>query len=109
MCGVGNVAQAVGVEHDLNPLGDTQFVEDAEEIVFHGVLGQAKALGNLAIGQAFGDAAHHFLFTAGKQLGAAGVDDAERKSFTQRLQQVFQFFAIGPDLPLADAEDAFGQ
>jgi hypothetical protein len=102
-------AQAVSVEHNLDPLGDAQFVKNAEEIVLYCVFGQAEALSNLAIRQAFGHATHHFLFAAGKQVGTAGVNDAQRQRLTQCLQQIFQLSAIGPDLALADAEDALGQ
>ena len=43
-----------GVEHEFNPGGDPQFLENLEQIILDGVLAKLQLLGNLAVRQAVG-------------------------------------------------------
>ena len=47
-----------GVNRKLQPRGHTDLIEDAKQIIPHGVFAQAKLVRNVAIREAFGDKLH---------------------------------------------------
>src|ERR1700723_972332 len=102
------VSVAESVEHNFDPAGYSQFVENAEQIVFDGVFGQLETLSDLAIGKAFGHATHHIGFAHGKQP-TVYVQTAREPGLSQSLEDVLQFGAAGPNLTVVHTLDALGQ
>src|SRR5580692_11535670 len=82
------------VKHQLGAGGNAQLVEDAEEVISYGVLAQAQLAGDLAIGEAFGDEAHHVFFALGTQVQAVCVLQVQRFGVAQRFEQVAKVLAI---------------
>src|SRR4029077_19613365 len=68
-----------------------------------------RGVRNFAIPEPFPHTSHDFLLTARKQNSSLGIDHPHWQSFAQGFQEITQFFAVGPDLALADAVDTFGQ
>lgn len=59
---VGRAAVAEGVEYDFNPAGNSQLVENPEQVVLDGVFRQLQTFGSLAIGKSFGHASYYVGF-----------------------------------------------
>src|SRR5208337_34534 len=64
---------AVSEQDHFHALGNSQLVENPEQVILDGVLGKRKALGDLAIGETFRDTSHHFLLAAGEQRRPTGI------------------------------------
>src|SRR5580698_5565063 len=61
-----SIPQAVGVEHNFDALGNSELIEDAEQVILYGMFGEAQALSDFAVGQTLRDTADDFLFAAGE-------------------------------------------
>src|ERR1022692_23678 len=105
----GRTAAAQRVKHNFDPAGDSQFVENPEEIVLNGMLPERKPLCNFAVGEPFGHAVHYVEFACRKQRVSSDASNAHRSGLRDGFQQVVQLIAAGPDLTLMNTENALGE
>jgi hypothetical protein len=70
-----------GVEDEFDAGGDAEFIEDAEEIFFDGVLAEVEFAGGFAIAEASGDEGDNLLLARGEKFASGGVDDAQGWNF----------------------------
>jgi hypothetical protein len=60
---VAPVILGQGVEYEFDPRGDSQFLENLEQIILYGVLAELQLLRDLAVRQAVGYQGDNFFFT----------------------------------------------
>jgi hypothetical protein len=92
----GAILQAV--EDQLDAGRDAELVEYPKQIIAHGMFAEAQVAGDLAIGEAFGNQADYVLLALGKQVQATRVLQVQRFRVAERVQQVAEMLAVGPDL-----------
>ena len=102
------ITLAKSIQNEFDPAGNSQLVENPEQVVLDRVLGQLQALSNLAIGQSLRHAADHIRFSCGKQP-AIYVEAAGEGRLGESFEHVFQFHTAGPNLPAVHAPNTFGQ
>ena len=98
-----------GVEDELDAAGDSDFVEDAEQVFLDGVLAEAEFGCDLAIAEAVGDEGDDLLLAWGEKRAAAGVYDAQGGHFRERVHNVVHLLVVDPDLSLKNRVDTFAQ
>src|SRR5580658_297892 len=103
----GGVAESH--EQEFDPAGDAEFVEDAEKIVFYGVLAELHTLGDFAVGKSLGEKADDLEFALREQIHAVGVNGANGWRIGQRTDGDAQVLAVRPDLALMHAANASAQ
>jgi len=102
----GAIAQ--GVEHQFDPAGNAQFVEDTEEIILHCVFGELQTLCSLPIAKPFGDTSNYVELTGSEQETGVSVEIGE-SGLHQSFEDEVQLAATGPDLARVHALDALGE
>ena len=103
----GALALADGVEDGLHAVGDTEFVKDAEEVVFDGMLAELERGGELAIAESVGEEVKDLLFALAEERVAEDVGDFEGARKGERTQEKVKLRGVGPDLTIGDTADAF--
>lgn len=98
-----------GVENEFDAAGDSHFVEDAEQILFDGVLAEPQLGCDSAIGQAIGDESDHLLFARRQQKPAVGVDDTQGGHLGERVQNIIHLLAVDPNLAAKNALNALAE
>ena len=66
-----------GVEDGFDARGDTQLVEDPEQVLLHGVLAKSQFLGDLFVREAFGDERDHLFLARSEQTAPASIDHSQ--------------------------------
>lgn len=97
------------VKGKLQAGGNSELVEDPEQIVSYRVFTQAQFLRNVAIGATFGNELHEAQFAVGEEGRAFGVDHWRDPTVCHRLHEKMKLLAICPNLPLTDALHALRQ
>src|SRR5258706_9513722 len=88
-----------GVEDEFDAGGDSELLEDAEEIFLDSVLAEVEFAGNLAVAETFGDEGHDLFLAGSEETGPAGVEHSQRRNFRDQVHQIVELFGVGPDLP----------
>ena len=101
--GLARIAVVDGIEDEFDAGGDTQLVEDAEQVLLDGVLAEVEFAGALAVAEALGDEGDDLFFSWREELLAAGVEHAQRRHFGDQVEQKAHLLAVGPDLTSRDA------
>ena len=52
------------IKDQFNPGGDAQFVEDTKQIFLHSVLAKSEFVGDVSVGESFGDECDDLFLTA---------------------------------------------
>src|SRR5260370_15014313 len=102
-------AAAQCIQHNFDAARDSKFVEDSEEVVLYGVLPERESMCDLAVGEPFGDAAHHVELACRQESLSREAGEAQGNRFCDGFEQVVEFTAAGPDLTAMNAKDAFCQ
>ncbi len=97
-----------GVEHEFDPGGDPQFLENLEQIILDGMLAKLQLLGNLAVGQAVGYQGDNFFFALRQQTASLSIDDPTRPRCHQLSENVFHLPSAGPNLTFMNGMDTPG-
>src|SRR5258708_35732901 len=73
------------------------------------MVAQRESMCDLAVGEPFGDAAHHVKFACRQESLSREAGEAQGNRFCDGFEQVVEFTAAGPDLTAVDTEDALGE
>jgi hypothetical protein len=92
-----------GVEGKFEAVGGSELIEDAEEIIAHGVFAEVQRAGDVAVGEALGDEVYKFLLSLGEQAGALGVRNGRAGLIGERFDEVLELLVAGPNLTLMEA------
>lgn len=103
------IALIDGVERQLEASGDTQFVEDPEQVVADGVFAEMKLAGNIAIGAALGDELNEAELAIGEESGSPGIGNYGRGALGNGFDQETELLTVGPNLAFMNFLDAFGE
>lgn len=95
-----------GIEHEFNPGGDSQLIEDAKQILFNGMLAEVQLVSHFAITHAFRDYCYYLFFAGGEQLPSTEIYCAQGRNLRDEIQQEVQLLGIGPYLTIRDPLDA---
>ncbi len=104
--GLARIAVVDGIEDEFDAGGDTQLVEDAEQVLLDGVLAEVKLAGSVAIAEAFGDEGDDLLLARGEELVAGGIENAKRRHLRDQVKQEVHLFRVDPDLTGGDSLNA---
>jgi len=101
-------ALAQNVQQHFDTAGDTQFVKNAEQVVLHRMFRERQAVRDLAIGEAFSDAADNINFAGGEQ-GVRGSGEVCEAGLRYSFKDELQFAAVGPNLAEMHALNTLGE
>jgi hypothetical protein len=87
-----------GVQDEFYPRGNSELIEDTEQIFLHGVLTQCQLMGDLFVRQAFCDQRHPLFFTRSEKAVSLCIDDAQRGDLSNEIEQVVDLLGAGPNL-----------
>ena len=65
-----------GVQDEFYPRGNSELIEDTEQIFLPGVLTQCQLMGDLFVRRAFCDQRHHLFFTRSEKAVSLCIDAA---------------------------------
>jgi hypothetical protein len=102
-------AKTKNIEHNLNPAGNAELIENPKQVILDGMLGKSQAPCDLPIGQAFRHTANYMLFPLGKDRFTRRFDRSHRFRFTQSLDRISELRTICLDLALMNAMNALGE
>jgi len=102
----GAIAQ--GIKYDFHAAGNSQLVEDAKQIILHGVFGELQALRDFAVGETLRQTSNDVRLSCGQQRSVGGLEVCQCW-FSQRFEQKLQFLAAGPYLSLMNTLNALAQ
>jgi hypothetical protein len=97
-----------GVEHEFNPGGDPQFLENLEQIILDGMLAKLQLLGNLAVGQAVGYQGDNFFFALRQQTASASIDYPKGARRHQFFKNVVHLASASPNLAFMNGISTLG-
>jgi len=86
------------IKDQFNPGGDAQFVEDTKQIFLHSVLAKSEFVGDVSVGESFGDECDDLLLARGQQTVSASIDDLQRRHLGDQIEQVVDLLSAGPSL-----------
>lgn len=98
-----------GVENQFDATGDAEFLEDAEEVVADGVLGEIELARDFAVFHPFGNEADNFFLAFAEDGAPAGIHNAEGEGAGKGVEDKLQLAGGGPNLAGVNAGDAAGE
>ena len=96
------VAVVDGVEHQFDPGGDAQLVENAKQILLYGVFAECQLLGDIPIREPFRDQGDHLLLARSQQAAALHIHHSKRRHLGNQIDEVVDLFGGSPDLAAVD-------
>jgi hypothetical protein len=108
-CGVAPVILRQRVEHEFNPRGNPQFLENLEQIIFDSVLAEFQLLGNLAVRQGVSYQGNNFFFALRQQAASLSIDYPKRARRHQFVKNVFHLASVNPNLALMNGINTLGE
>ncbi len=103
-----SVTVAQGVEHHFDTAGDSELVEDAEEIILHSVFGELETVSDFPIAKPLGHTSHYIVSLRGGKANRCAPESGEA-GLRQSFQDELQLTAVGPDLSRMYAMNALGE
>src|ERR1700722_1114682 len=98
-----------GEKSQFPPIRSSPLVEDPKQIVTDGVLAQIELLGNVTIGETFGDQVDNAFFPLCQQARTFLTNRSSRQSRAQGIDHEVKFLAASPHLPLMYCMDALAE
>src|SRR5207245_7700445 len=96
------------VKHYFHPAGDSELVEDAEQIIFHSVFSELETMSDFAVSKPLHKTSNHIGFTCGKQRSIRCFQRS-KSGLSQGFEEILKFGAARPDLSLVHAWNAFSK
>src|SRR5882762_181841 len=77
------------VQHELDASGDTQFLENLEQVILDGVLTELQLFGNLTVSEAVRNQRDNFFFALRQEVASTSIKDMKRTRYYQLPKNVF--------------------
>lgn len=103
---MGLVQICHGVQQQFRSAGNSELVENSEQVVLDRMLAELEDAGDFTISKTIREQPHHILFAAAQEFGTFRIYETRStgspEAAFQRLHDPAQILARSPDLPALD-------